>query len=288
MKQKCESKTFAVFSLLLLIFFAFLSSASAASFKVRLSHKNILQGDAFFIRVTGAKTSSPPSAVFEGRELFFTGCGKKCFLAIGAVDIGTDPGVYRIQVKAGKNRKNLKLRVKSASFPEIRLELPDEKVFLSPDDLETVHAEKERLQRVFAVNSEKQWEGEFILPLENDVSTEFGTRRIMNSSWTSVHKGTDIRGQEGEEVMASNNGSIVLAEELFFGGNTVIVDHGLGIYTIYMHLSQMRVKPGDVVAGGDIIGLVGSSGRSTGPHLHFGVKVQGINVNPLSLVELSL
>ncbi len=193
-----------------------------------------------------------------------------------------------LKMKAGKKKRNLKLSVKKTAFSKLKLTLPDDKVFLSPDDLDIVNNEQERLQSLFRRVSEKQWAGAFIPPLENDISTRFGTKRIMNRKWIIVHKGIDIKGQEGEEIRASNNGMVVLAEELFFGGNTVIIDHGQGIHTIYMHLSKTNVKPEDTVSKGDVIGLVGSSGRSIGPHLHFGVKVQGINTNPLSLLKLEL
>jgi murein DD-endopeptidase MepM/ murein hydrolase activator NlpD len=125
-----------------------------------------------------------------------------------------------------------------------------------------------------------------MLPLENETSTLFGTKRILNKKRVSVHKGLDIKWEE--EVKASNSGRVVLAEELFFGGNTIILDHGQGIYTIYMHLSEFNITPEDIISKGDVIGLVGSSGRSTGPHLHFGVKVLNINTNPISLVKLNL
>jgi len=148
--------------------------------------------------------------------------------------------------------------------------------------------EDKRLKSICQIVSERLWEGKFILPLENDISTVFGTKRIINQKMISIHRGVDLKGQEGEEVKASNSGRAVLAEELFFGGNTIILDHGQGIYTIYMHLSKFNVKPEDIILKGDIIGFVGSSGRSTGPHLHFGVKVMDINTNPVSLAKLNL
>lgn len=268
--------------------FGFTINAFAESLRVELSPKKIKQGDAFFIKVTGAKTVSPPSASLARKKLYFSNCGEGCFIAIGAIDIKTKPGVYMLKMKAGKKKRNLKLSVKKTAFSKLKLTLPDDKVFLSPDDLDIVNNEQERLQSLFRGVSEKQWDGAFIPPLENDISTRFGTKRIMNRKWISVHKGIDIKGQEGEEIRASNNGMVVLAEELFFGGNTVIIDHGQGIHTIYMHLSKTNVKPEDTVSKGDVIGLVGSSGRSIGPHLHFGVKVQGINTNPLSLLKLEL
>jgi murein DD-endopeptidase MepM/ murein hydrolase activator NlpD len=110
----------------------------------------------------------------------------------------------------------------------------------------------------------------------------------MNKTWTSVHRGVDIKGAEGDKVRASNNGKVVLAQGLFFGGNTIVLDHGQGIHTVYMHLSQMNVRFGDSVSKGDVIGLVGSTGRSTGPHLHFGVKISNVSVSPPSILKLDL
>ncbi len=97
-----------------------------------------------------------------------------------------------------------------------------------------------------------------------------------------------LKGARVKEIEASNRGRVVLAEELFFGGNTVVVDHGQGIFTVYMHLSEFNVSPGDLVEKNAVIGYVGSTGRSNGPHLHFGVKVAGINTNPVSLTRLKL
>jgi murein DD-endopeptidase MepM/ murein hydrolase activator NlpD len=108
----------------------------------------------------------------------------------------------------------------------------------------------------------------------------------MNEKKTSVHGGMDYKGETGTPVKAVNSGRIVLNEELFFGGNTLIIDHGMGLFSVYMHLSEFRVSKDEKVLKGQIIGLVGMSGRATGPHLHLGVKLHGTNVNPLSLFKL--
>lgn len=263
-------------------------NASAESLRVEISPKKINPGDAFLIKVTGIKTSFLPSASFAQRDFYFSDCGENCYVAIGAIDIKTKPGVRTVKVKIGEKKRNLKLSVRKARYPKLKIRLPDDKVLLAPDDLDRVKREDERLKLLFQTVSEKFWVGDFIVPLKNDISTGFGTKRIMNRKWLSVHKGMDIRGQEGEGVKASNNGKVVLAEELFFGGNTIILDHGQGIYTVYMHLSRFKVNPEGIVSKGDVIGFVGSSGRSSGPHLHFGVKVLDINVNPVSLMELEL
>jgi murein DD-endopeptidase MepM/ murein hydrolase activator NlpD len=188
----------------------------------------------------------------------------------------------------GKKRRNVILSVKEVKFPVLELTLAADRVILSPEDLDRTKREDIRLGEIFQEVSVKLWDGGFVRPLDNELSTVYGTKRIMNGEWVSIHKGVDIKGKEGEEVKASNNGRVVLAEGLFFGGNTVIVDHGQGIYTIYMHLSKMKVNPGDIVSKGEAVGLVGSSGRATGPHLHFGAKVMNTSVNPVSLTELKL
>ncbi len=253
-----------------------------------ISPKKISPGDAFIIRVTGVKNGLPLSASFGKAEISFSNCGEGRYLAIWAVDIQTKPKAYNVNVKAGKKKIKLKLFVKRTKFSELHLSLPDEKVFPSPDDLDRVEKENKKLKDIRQNVSERMWEGKFMPPLENEISTVFGTKRIMNKKWISVHRGTDIRGKEGENVKASNSGKVVLSEELFYGGNTLVLDHGQRIFSIYMHLSGFNVKSGDIVSKGDAIGLVGSSGRSTGPHLHFGVKVAGINVNPSSLIKLQI
>ncbi|MDH5767658.1 MAG: M23 family metallopeptidase [Nitrospirota bacterium] len=193
-----------------------------------------------------------------------------------------------IQVSIGEKKTNLDLAVRDTRFPTQQLTLPREKVFLSRADLKRVESEDERLKTIFETISDRLWKGKFMLPLKNDISTKFGTKRIINKKKVSIHKGMDIKGKKGEEVKASNSGRVVLAEELFFGGNTVIIDHGHGIYTIYMHLSRFNIKPEDIVLKGDVIGFVGSTGRSSNSHLHFGVKVININVNPVSFAGLGL
>lgn len=266
----------------------FLLPVSAETFRAEISPGKISQGDPFVVKVTGLEASSPPSAVLLEKEILFSGCGDGCYIALGGVDLNTKPGIYKVTVTAGREKRDLMLSVEKTAFPEIRLTLPKEKVFLSPEDIERTEREKERLTAIFRTITGKLWDGNFITPLGNSVSTGFGVKRIMNGKNVSVHKGVDIRGREGEEIRASNAGRVVLVEELFFGGNTVILDHGQGIYTIYMHLSKARVDSEDIVSKGDVIGLVGSSGRATGPHLHFAAKLQDMTVNPLSLISLAL
>jgi murein DD-endopeptidase MepM/ murein hydrolase activator NlpD len=258
------------------------------AFKTNIVPDKVKPGDAFTIKISEANTLKPPIAEFYGRKIPFSSCGDGCFLALAAVSLKTKPDDYIVKLHIGEQKLSVELAVEHASFPETHLTLPAEKVFLGPKNLKRANIEAEKLKALWPKMTEKLWNGSFIFPLDNEVSTVFGVKRIINKKKNSRHTGMDIRGKEGEAVKASNSGRIVLAEELFFGGNTLILDHGLGIYSIYMHLSKLVVKPGDFVSKGDVIGLVGATGRATGPHLHFGIKVHSINANPLSLIRLKL
>ncbi|MFA4828136.1 MAG: M23 family metallopeptidase [Thermodesulfovibrionales bacterium] len=273
--------------ILLLIFLITLSVTHAEAFQSKVLPSNIYTGDAFMFRVTGLDAAEP-SAIFQKKALHFSKCGKGCFVAIGAVDIKSKPGVYLISLKTGKQKTELRLRVLKGSFKTIHLTLPEEKVTFSPEDLLRIDREDELLDSIWQIETERLWEGSFILPLPNPFSTPFGAKRIINKKTVSLHRGLDMQGKAGEAIQASNRGRVVLTEELFFGGNTLILDHGQGIFTVYMHMSGFNVKPGDIVSKSDVIGFVGSSGRSSGPHLHFGVKVMRVNANPVSITGLKL
>ncbi|MBI4825143.1 MAG: M23 family metallopeptidase [Nitrospirae bacterium] len=165
--------------------------------------------------------------------------------------------------------------------------LPEEKVTLSPED--SLRVEKEFLmqEEIWKSANEKIWDGGFVSPTDTAVSEKFGVTRIMNEKKASVHKGIDLKAGSGASVKAINSGKVVLNEDLFYGGNTLIIDHGMGLFSVYMHLSKFNVKNGDEVAKGDVIGFAGMTGRATGPHLHMSVKLQGVSVNPEALMKLA-
>jgi murein DD-endopeptidase MepM/ murein hydrolase activator NlpD len=137
------------------------------------------------------------------------------------------------------------------------------------------------------VTPERMWNGKFRVPLDGvHAGTNFGRRRVLNGHPGTPHTGVDFPSPTGTPVHASQRGRVVLAEELFFAGNTVVVDHGLGIYTFYCHFSEIDVKVGNVVNKGDVLGKVGATGRVTGPHLHWGLNVERARVNALDVVRL--
>ncbi len=268
--------------------FILLFIAPAEPFQVEIFPSRVNPGDAFVIKVIDVRSEQLSEAVLNKNTFKFSRCGEGCFIAIGAVGIDTKQGDYPIKLNIGGNKAGSILTVQHKEFPTINLTLPEDKVILKPDDLKRAQKEAEKLKSIWPKESEKLWAGRFLMPLANKTSTQFGTKRIMNKKKISVHRGVDVKGGKGEPVKAFNKGKVVLAEELFFGGKTIILDHGQGIFSIYMHMSGFNAEPMDIVSKGKVIGFVGSSGRATGPHLHFGVKVQSINVNPVSLIELEL
>ena len=178
--------------------------------------------------------------------------------------------------------------VRAGHFAVERLQVEPKFVQPSPEDLARAEKERLRLREIFAtVTPTKLWEGSFRLPLDGArPASNFGRRRVLNGQPGSPHGGADFPAPTGTPVHAAQGGRIVVADALYFSGNTVVIDHGLGVYTFYGHLSSVKVKEGDVVKRGDLIGEVGATGRVTGPHLHWGLTVEGARVNPVQILSL--
>ena len=274
-----------LFIYILLYFIILFFSYNTYAFEVQISPETVNPGDVFIVSINA---DSVPVAKFNNIFIPLRRLSENKFIGIISTDIDTKPGRYQINVKSDVNKKTININVKEHKFKVTYLTLPPQKVFPSKKDL--IRAEKEAaiLSNIFEKVNPPLWYGKFTKPLNNNISTEFGVKRIMNKEKVSFHKGIDIRGKSGEKVHAINKGRVVLADNLFFGGNTVILDHGQGIYSIYMHLSKINVSKGEIVKQGQIVGLVGATGRATGPHLHFGIKVAGIDANPVSLFNLPL
>ncbi len=218
--------------------------------------------------------------------------GLEPFALIG-LDLGLSSGtrVFEAIIQA----KNGQTEVLKQEFPLQPREFPVKKLWVREEYVtppaavqERIKWEAELLQTIWSVVT-PQWlaEGEFILPHLGEMAPNFGERRIYNNVPRSPHSGVDISAPAGDPVRASNTGRVVLARDLYFSGKTVILDHGLGLFTYYCHFSRVKVKRGEVVKKGGVIGLVGSTGRSTGPHLHWSVRIRETRVDPAALLNLS-
>lgn len=215
------------------------------------------------------------------------------YVGLLGLDMQDVPGTHELAVEAaypdGMKRLSYNVLVMKEKYPVQRLTLPKDKVDLDEENLVRVKAEQEQVRAVLdVVSKDRFWQGRFIEPVSGAISGAFGRVRIINGQRRSPHNGEDIAAPEGTEVMAINDGVARLTVDHFFAGKGVFVDHGLGLYSMYFHLSEVTVEDGTRVKQGHVIGKVGASGRATGPHLHWGVRLNGARVNPYSLLHLPL
>ena len=213
--------------------------------------------------------------------------------ALFGIDMGQDPGTYEMSIRlaalegTAEQKVISMIRISAQAFGEERFTIADDsKVHLSPEDLARVKKERVRIAALWpAETPERLWEGSFIIPVEGRPGSPFGLRRWINGERRNSHSGMDIKAPEGRPVKAANSGRVALVGDFFFTGRAVFLDHGQGVYTMYFHLSKIDVVEGQEVSKGEVLGLVGMTGRATGPHLHWGVRLGGARVDPASLVE---
>lgn len=248
------------------------------------------QGDVFRITLT-ADGGGLPSGDFQGKRIaFFPQEGGKGFEALVGVDMECSAGIYplNITVEGGgrTSSRTFQIEVVRAFFGIQRITLPPELVHLDPQSLKRVQEEKRRIEGLWAIRTEnRMWDGEFLVPVEGGISAFFGVRRILNGQRRGRHNGIDINAKQGEKILCPNGGKVVMVDELFFGGKTVVVDHGQGLYSFYMHMDRVMARRNQDIRRGDVIGTAGATGRATGPHLHWGVCLNGARVDPLLLME---
>jgi murein DD-endopeptidase MepM/ murein hydrolase activator NlpD len=271
------------------------SREESAGAEFHLDYRALQPGEVLLLKVDEGRNISSASASFRGKKYPMAGDvdSGRIFTLIG-LDLDLDPGIYPLKVvvqyaNGQTGSTAIDVIVKPKAFPEEKLWV-EEKFVTPPGEVrERIQWESELLRSIYSISSDR-WlgGGSFILPLEGRASNNFGKRRIFNNLPRSPHSGQDISSPSGTPVAASNSGRVVLAKDLYFSGNTVIIDHGLGVFTYYCHFSEILSERGDWVRSGDVIGRVGATGRVTGPHLHWSVRIAGSRVDPYSLCYLDL
>jgi murein DD-endopeptidase MepM/ murein hydrolase activator NlpD len=211
--------------------------------------------------------------------------------ALVGIDLETKPGLYALTGTATlPNGQSINLeksiRILPKKFPVQRITVDEKYVTLDPEDAKRAAEESQKLGALWGtITPNKLWQGQFLYPVSSTLTSGFGRRRIVNDQPRSPHSGVDLKASTGTPIQAANVGHVVLAEDLFFSGNTVVLDHGLGLYTYYAHCSRILVTTGETVKKGQVIAEVGASGRVTGPHLHWACRLSQARVNPLALAE---
>ena len=263
--------------------------------ELHLSSPESSQGSLLLATLKSAKPLDNVTADWDGRTIPFWGETGNDAVQSGlvGVDLEKPPGAYElkvtVQMAAGdKVACSMTLSVNAGHFATEKLQVARQFVEPTPEQIRRADEEGKRLREIFdRITPERLWDGAFRMPLDAATSgTNFGKRRVLNGQPRSPHTGMDFPAMTGTPVHAAQRGRVALARNLFFSGNTVVVDHGLGIYTFYGHLSEIAVKEGDSVEAGAVLGKVGATGRATGPHLHWGLTVQRARVNPLQIVKL--
>jgi murein DD-endopeptidase MepM/ murein hydrolase activator NlpD len=215
------------------------------------------------------------------------------FAALVGIDLADKPAPVDLKADIaypdGTRQRVFRVKVAAGHFRVQAMTLPEDQVDPDAAALKRISLEKEKVKAVFAAfTPERLWTGGFIVPVEGAPSGAFGSKRILNGQPRNQHNGEDISAPLGTPVKASNDGIVRMVDDHFFSGTSVILDHGLGLYTMYFHLDTATVREGERVTAGQVIGTVGQSGRATGPHLHWGTWLNGSRVNPFSLTRLPL
>jgi len=253
---------------------------------------SVAQGDAVRIAHPHESGLSAVEIEWQGRSVPFVRDGEGWITLLGVdldVGAGTYPATVRFRYEDGRvEGRDEIIEVTSKEFPTTRLRVEPAYVELSPEDLARSNRESARLGGIFArISGEMLWSGPFEAPIPGAEGSNFGHRRVFNDQPRNPHSGADIAASEGTPIRSANRGRVVETGDYFFNGNTVVVDHGLGIYAIYLHLSRIDVEIGQMVEKGEVLGLVGATGRVTGPHLHWGFRVQNARVDPFSVIRIS-
>ncbi len=232
-------------------------------------------------------------AAYEGKRYPFWEnpfAAGRSFYALVPVSFYTGPKKSRlvvVYVEAGKKHyRSFMTQIVAGKYREEKLRVAPSRAKISEKNRRRIAAEQREAMRIYQSRTPELYiDAPLAYPMESKITSMFGNRRIFNGVLRSYHSGTDFRAAVGTPVKSVAAGRVVLAKNRFFAGNSVIIDHGEGIYTGYYHLSRFRVREGEWVEQGDVIGLAGATGRVTGPHLHFSVRVNGVQVDPLHFIE---
>lgn len=253
------------------------------------------QGQIIVVKVPTDERMVQIEGTFLGRRVTFfpepRATEPPGFVALLGLDLQDEPGTHELTVDITNRDRSQQLSfnilVVKEKFHVEHLKLPKDKVDLDAKSLARWKAEQDHVKAALATDSQmKLWQTAFVEPVNGKRTGIFGSVRIMNGQARNPHNGEDIGAPLGADVAATNDGIIRLTVDHIFSGKGVYVDHGLGLYSMYFHLSQVLVKEGDLIRAGQVVGKVGATGRATGPHLHWGVKVNGARVNPYALLAL--
>ncbi|MFN8007163.1 MAG: M23 family metallopeptidase [Terriglobia bacterium] len=261
--------------------------------RFQVTKQKIYPGSLFLVSAHCAEPVSKATATFRQKQfIFFAGKNQMVSYAFVGADLESRPGSYPLEVElelGGSRKQEWKesVRIFPKQFPVQKITVAEKYAKPDPADQQRAEAEAKKLEALWKVNSAgRYWDTPFELPVKSELTSGFGRRRVVNGESRSPHSGVDLKADVGAPIRATNKGKVVVAEEMFFSGNTIVIDHGLGLYTFYGHCSKILVRVEETVNSGQVIGEVGATGRVTGPHLHWACRLNETRVNPLDLLSL--
>ena len=260
------------------------SFAAAAAPSLELVPARVKPGDPVLVVVRGVE--GLPEGTVGSRKATFYRHGDRAEALVG-LPVEEEPGILQVRVTAGALKLDAPLEVIPPEFPERKLTVASKFVKIPPSARARIKADQAAFQKAWDTPFRaRAFDDNFEKPRDSVITAHFGDRRTLNAKKTTTHYGLDLDGSTGDEIRAANDGRVVMVRDCYTSGNTVLVDHGAGLITAYFHMSKFLVKPGQEVRRGDLLGLVGKTGRVTGPHLHFGAHVASLWVNPQALLAL--
>jgi hypothetical protein len=286
-------------SFVILALFLFVSPAPAkdvaAIASVSWTPRQLESGSVCLFTVTPTADATALNGKWMGHNISFVKArDRNVWYALAGIDVEARPGSYPVEVRASwpdgsTVTVDRRVQVLTARYKTEKLRVPTNYVEPDAATLQIIAADRKIKEEAFARQSPRAaWSGDFLPPVKTTMSEAFGTRRTFNGKLASIHRGLDYHAKPGTPVLASNSGKVLLARGLFYEGNCVVIDHGQGFVTFYMHLSTIEVVEGQTVSKGELIGQSGATGRVTGPHLHMAARWEGAYVDPAKLFQLPL
>lgn len=249
------------------------------------------QGDLVEVSV-GGEDLLEVDGLLGKEKVYFHSTQKGVYTALVGVDVEAKPTTVKLVLQAtlaggAQRRSEIPLKIKAKDFHKESFNVPPSFDQMSPETLAEIRREQAAFASVFAnTAAERLWNLPFMRPVPQEASaSSFGSRRIINGVPRAPHTGTDLSAPATTEVVATNHGRVVLVGNFFFAGGSVVIDHGGGLYSMYFHLAEFKVEEGAMVRRGDVVALSGGTGRVTGPHLHWGVRLNNTRVDPLDLLR---
>jgi len=262
---------------------------------IKWAPAKLVNGAPCVFRIRPAMKLKSLSGTFLGKKVFFDfDQASGDWYVLAGIDYDTKPGSYMLALEgltaSGQRQSfNQSIPISKGFYRSTALTVERKYVEPDPETLKRIKLEQTIKAEAFRTfSTDRKWAGKFIVPVNTATTAEYGSQRTYNGVRQSVHQGLDFRAGIGTPIHAINSGKVILARDLFFEGNCVVIDHGQGLLSLYLHLSEFKVQEGDEVARGQLIALSGGTGRVTGPHLHLAVRWQGIYLDPAILLHLDL